>query len=39
MIGVILVFFVTLALQFIGNALAEPIEKRAWFFCLDLRLV
>ena len=34
MIGVIIVFFATLALQFIGNALAEPIEKKSMVFLL-----
>ena len=34
MIGVILVFFMTLALQFIGNALVEPIEKKSMVFLL-----
>ena len=34
MIGVILAFFATLALQFIGNTLVEPIEKKSIIFLL-----
>lgn len=34
MIGVILAFFAILALQFIGNALVEPIEKKSIIFLL-----
>ena len=34
MIGIILIFFVTLALQFIGYALVESIEKKNMVFLL-----